>query len=88
MKVRNMDGNTGPVANQFIIDGDDGSETFQSYSSVVAVRARGGSITLDESTWDYSMTTGRYRNQFLGEKKAETEKKIKSGEYKLANLSG
>ena len=44
-------------------------------------------ITLDETYWDYSKTTGKYRNQFLGETKAETEKKIKSGEYQLVDLN-
>ena len=29
--------------------------------------------------WDYSMTTGKYRNQFLGEDKKETQRKIKEG---------
>jgi hypothetical protein len=33
------------------------------------------------------MTTGKYRNQFLGETKKDTEAKIKSGEYILADLN-
>jgi len=38
MKVSNMVGRTGkPVANQFILTGNDGSETFQSYNSVISV---------------------------------------------------
>ena len=47
----------------------------------------GGQILLDETYWDYSTTTGKYRNQFLGETKRETERKIKSGEYILTNLN-
>ena len=86
MKVRNIEGNSGPVRNQFIIEGDDGSETFQSYSSVIAVNNH-GKITLDRDKWDYSTTTGKYRNIFLMEKKADTERKIKSGEYTLADLN-
>jgi hypothetical protein len=42
---------------------------------------------LDKNTWDYSRTTGKYRNIFLNESKKDTEAKIKSGEYKLANLN-
>jgi len=42
---------------------------------------------LDGGTWDYSMTTNRYRNIFLGENKKATEEKIKSGTYKLTNLN-
>ena len=44
-------------------------------------------IYLDENYWDYSHTTGRYRNQFLNETKRETQAKIKSGEYMLVNLN-
>ena len=44
-------------------------------------------IYLDRTTWDYSTTTGKYRNQFLNEGIAETRKKIKLGEYALANLN-
>lgn len=71
--------------NQFIISNDKG-ETFQSYNSTIAIN-NGGKITLDRDKWDYSKTTGKYRNLFLGESKAETEKKIKSGEYILTNLN-
>jgi len=88
MKVRNMEGNYGPVRNQFVITGDDGSETFQSYDSVIAIRDGAGKVTLDRSKWDYSVTTGKYRNRFLGETRAKTERKIKSGEYALADLNG
>lgn len=44
-------------------------------------------ISLDEKYWNYSKTTGVYRNIFLGETKKETENKIKSGEYKIINLN-
>jgi hypothetical protein len=40
---------------------------FQSYNSVIAIRKNDGSIELDENYWDYSKTTGKYRNKFLGE---------------------
>ena len=39
-------------------------------------------ITLSED-WDYSKTTGKYRNIFLEETKQETERKIKSGYYNI-----
>jgi hypothetical protein len=75
-----------PVANQFEIQTKDGVY-FQSYRTIIAFRANDGAITLDENYWDYSRTTGKYRNEFLGENTAETRKKIKSGEYKLADLN-
>lgn len=49
--------------------------------------AHNGKITLDSHYWDYSMTTGKYRNMFLNEDKKETLNKINSGEYILANLN-
>ena len=87
MKVKNFDGNHGPVRNQFEIEDDQGNTYFQSYDSVIAKRGPDGEITLDSKAWDYSVTTGRYRNIFLGENKAETEKKIKAGTYKMGNLN-
>lgn len=72
--------------NQFLIT-DGNKRMFQSYNSIIAIIDSEGKITLDESTWDYSKTTGKYRNKFLGEDKKATEAKIKSGEYKLAKLN-
>ena len=86
MNVENMQSGRGnDVPNQFIItDGD--KTVFQSYQSVIAIKEC-GKITLDENKWDYSVTTGKYRNQFLGECIAETRAKIKSGEYTLKELN-
>lgn len=60
---------------------------FQSYDSIIVKQDFKGQIWLDENYWDYSRTTGKYRNLFLGENKKETLKKIKDGTYKLANLN-
>mgnify|MGYP001226214941 FL=1 len=86
MKVENMKSARGnKVPNQFIIT-DNGDEYFQSYRSIIAKRSE-GKIYLDDYYWDYSKTTGKYRNEFLGEGIAETRKKIASGEYILTNLN-
>lgn len=95
--------NGNKVANQFLLTEHGGimgnftkRETFQSYDSVIARRTiwdvpaterHEVRIELDRNYWDYSTTTGKYRNRFLGENKAETLKKIKSGEYKLTDLN-
>lgn len=99
-KVRNMTNSNGnTVANQFIIEEEGRGalgnftlrETFQSYDSVIAVKTTWPDgqidIKLDANSWDYSTTTGKYRNQFLGENKKETQAKINSGEYHLTNLN-
>lgn len=72
--------------NQFIIT-DGAKSIFQSYQSVIAIKEN-EKVTLDSRYWDYSKTTGKYRNQFLNETKKETEVKIKEGVYTLADLNG
>ena len=96
MHVRNMTSPTTgrAIPNQFVIthvehnpNGEDVCiESFQSYDTLIIER-RFGKVSLDRISWDCSTTTGRYRNQFLGEKKAETLKKIQSGEYTLTDLN-
>ena len=71
---------------QFIIR-DNSVTYFQSYCTIIAKRDNFGRVYLDQNFWDYSMTTGKYRNIFLHETKRETEKKIKSGQYILTNLN-
>ena len=86
MKVENMTSARGnKIANQFIIT-DKGEEYFQSYRSMIAKRSQ-GKIYLDEYYWDYSVTTGKYRNEFLGEGIADTRKKIEQGIYILTDLN-
>lgn len=86
MKVTNMLSTRGnKVPNQFIIY-INGEEYFQSYNSIIAKKSD-EKIYLDDFFWNYSVTTGKYRNEFLGEGVAETRKKIASGEYTLTDLN-
>jgi hypothetical protein len=84
-KVKQFEGRNGAVKNQFLIETETAT-IFQSYETVIA-KIENGKTYLDADKWDYSQTTGKYRNQFLGETKKETEAKIKSGEYVLTNLN-
>jgi len=99
IKVENMTSNAGnPIPNQFVIDTPDGTY-FQSYNSIIVFQPTNyiafptketpekQRIHLDRDTWDYSNTTGKYRNQFLGETKKETQARIDSGVYILADLN-
>lgn len=79
MKVRNM---TSPrtgreVANQFVIT--DGAITvFQSYdSTIIKIDKKEKRITVYKD-WNYSVTTGKYRNQFMEDE----------GFYKMADKKG
>jgi len=99
MKVSNMiSPRSGrPVANQYIIVDDKWNVYFQSYKSIIAKAKRLdykpenkyiNQIYLDINYWDYSRTTLKYLNQFLGtSSKKEIQEKIKSGEYILTDLN-
>ena len=74
---------------------------FQSYDAMIAKKVKRMTsdfnrspimqyeekIYLDIKYWDYSVTTGKYRNIFLNETKKETEKKLKEGIYILTDLN-
>lgn len=86
-KVSQFEGRNGAVKNQFTISTSEGTY-FQSYDSVIVFKpSNGGKIQLDSKYWDYSKTTGKYRNMFLNEGKKETERKIAAGIYELTNLN-
>ena len=86
MNFRNITNARGTkVPDQFIINIDN-KEYFKSYDSMI-VKIENGRVYLDETYWDYSKTTSKYRNQFLGDTTKETQRKIKSGEYILTDLN-
>jgi len=86
MKTIQMTSNSSgrPVANQFELFDGLGNRFFQSYRSMIAKISNSGK---DKNYWDYSTTTGKYRNRFLNENIAQTRAKIKSGEYILVDLN-
>ena len=97
VKVENMrskpGGNRVPNQYKIVAITDNGVVTFfQSYNSVI-VEVRTDPVSarnidyLDREKWDYSKTTGKYRNLFLGEKKTRTQKMIDIGEYILTDLN-
>ena len=90
MKIQNMTSSKGnKVANQFIIF-DSEFTAFQSYDSIIVKIVFVDGIRtyyLDSDTWDYSKTTSKYRNEFLGESTKETQQKIDDGTYILTDLN-
>ena len=68
MTVENMvSPRTGnPVANQFVIKGN-GTITFQSYNSTIAVIDWNERTVKIGNDWNYSTTTGKYRNSFFND---------------------
>ena len=73
------------AANQFLIVTENG-RLFQSYQTKIAFIANDGTVTMNE-VYDHSNTTGKYRNMFLGEDKKATDRAVKNGEYRVANLN-
>jgi len=87
-KVENITSSRGnKVANQFIFTDEIGNRYFQSYNSVIVKKDPSDKTYLDQKYWNYSNTTGKYRNIFLGETIKDTKAKIKSGEYILTDLN-
>jgi len=74
------------VANQFIITLQNGMKIFQSYETIICVKAD-GEIYLDYNNWDYSNTTSRYRKIFLNESTQITKEKINQGKYACVHLN-
>jgi hypothetical protein len=90
MKVTNLKSTSGnPVANQFELYNQK-HNYFQSYNSTIVhidYTYAPCRVELDEKYWNYSKTTSKYRNQFLGETTKETQAKIDSGKYLLTDLN-
>ena len=59
---------------------------FQSYQSTI-VKIEDGGVFLDEFYWNYSRTTTKYLNQYLGQNTKEIKEGIQSGSIKLINLN-
>jgi len=91
MKVENITSNNGnKIANQFVITDDKQNEYFQSYNSMIVKKDYESDqvkIYLDQKFWNYSNTTGKYRNIFLNETIKDTRAKIKNGTYILIDLN-
>ena len=97
MKVENMTSTRGnKIPNQFIItDYQEGNkiEYFQSYAVIIAKKVYDNmnfgiaEIFIDQNYWDYSRTTGKYRNIFLGEGIRLTRNKLENNQYILTDLN-
>ena len=82
-----------PIPNQVILTESIG-RTFVSYGSKIVFMSKTKDsdglpihIILDETYWDYSKTTGKYRNEFMGMGVQKVRDYIKSGRIRLDNLN-
>ena len=93
MNVENIISDSGnSIPNQFVIyDEQTNRRTFQSYSSEIITLDYNNSIVYVGEDWNYSITTGKYRNIFFRDyapndlyylkDRKELEKALKDGEY-------
>ena len=79
MKVTSM------ANNQYIIE-HNGITYFQSYDVIVAKKSK-GKIILDKDYYEYSRTTIKYRNMFLGLLSASVKEAIRDGKITLGKLN-
>lgn len=98
LKVQNMRSNSSgrEVANQFVIT-DTGRIVFQSYSSTIAEINYNTGTILIYPAYNYSKTTGKYRNQFFEQEGFSALANLKSldsaisegkfGEWKIQKVS-
>ena len=82
VSIENLTSSNGnDVPNQFQIRFENG-RAFQSYNSLIAIKSNG--VIYLGSDWDYSRTTMKYLNWWLGGySKKEIEKGIKEGTFIL-----
>ena len=88
MIINNMKSNKGrTVPNQYVIKLNN-CDMFQSYETVIAIRDYDSfnnkyEVYLNKEYYDYSKTTSKYRNKYLGLTTKEIEQKIKAKEFIL-----
>ena len=92
--VENMTSRNGkPIPNQVILSESLG-DTFVSYGTKIVYQSTRISkdglpkdIIVDETNWDYSRTTGKYRNEFMGMGVQDVRDHIKDGRIKVGDLN-
>ena len=86
MIINNMKSNKErTVPNQYVIRLNNCS-VFQSYATVIAIHDYDlDEVYLNKEYYNYSKTTSRYRNKYLGLNTKQIEQKIKSKEFVLVN---
>lgn len=80
LEVKNIYYNDRNVPNQFMISYEENNnyyEVFQSYESMI-IKWKNNIIVEVGSDWDYSRTTGKYRNLLTNTNKKQFEKMLKN----------
>ena len=86
MKLEQLQINGKPCANTTII-ATNGNKTLYSYNRAICRADSHNNIILDPVYYDYSTTTARHRNSFLGVTTAQLKHMINNNLVKFANLN-
>lgn len=73
--------------NQIVVSFTDGSEVFNSYGKNIVEYTGKGTIYFDTKYWDFSNTTSKWRNKFMGVDSKWVKDAIKNKIIKFKNLN-
>lgn len=92
--VEQMTSRSGNVVPNQTILSDMTGKTFVSYGSKIVYQSKDRAsdglpleIIVDENYWDYSRTTGKYRNEFMNMGVQDVRDHIKEGRIQVGNLN-
>ena len=92
--VEQMTSRSGNVVPNQTILSDMTGRTFVSYGSKIVYQSKDRAsdglpleIIVDENYWDYSRTTGKYRNEFMNMGVQDVRDHIKEGRIQVGNLN-
>tara|TARA_B110000971_G_scaffold68881_1_gene70582 strand:+ start:77 stop:385 length:309 start_codon:yes stop_codon:yes gene_type:complete len=92
--VEQMTSRSGNVVPNQTILSDMTGKTFVSYGSKIVYQSKDRAsdglpleIIVDENYWDYSRTTGKYRNEFMNMGVQDVRNYIKEGRIQVGNLN-
>jgi hypothetical protein len=92
--VENMTSRSGNIVPNQVILSDMTGKTFVSYGSKIVYQSKDRAsdglpleIVMDDRYWDYSRTTGKYRNEFMNMGVQQVRDHIKTGRIKIGDLN-
>lgn len=72
--------------NMTVFQDDNNNRVLQSYNVIIARETNHG-VILDSKYYNYSVTTSRHRNEFLGVNTKQFNNQIARGLYEFSNLN-
>lgn len=80
-KIKNL------TKNQVVVQFSDGSEIFNSYGKNIVEYSKNHKIYFDKKYWNFSNTTSKWRNKYMGVDSKWVKDAIKNGIVKFKDLN-